>query len=94
MITNEDIYKYASDWEMEYGSPKWERRKLYDKAFSQLGARCQDLLLLFFQKMKMEEIAQQLGAKSANNAAKQKERCKKKLIELIKSAPEYAELMR
>ena len=93
MIANEDLYNHQSDWELEYGSLKWERRKLYDKAFSQLGERCQDFLLLFFQKMKMEEIAQQLGAKSANNAAKQKERCKKKLIELIKSAPEYGELM-
>lgn len=93
MIANEDLYNHQSDWELEYGSLKWERRKLYDKTFSQLGERCQDLLLLFFQKVKMEEIAQKLGANSANNAAKQKERCKKKLIELIKSAPEYSELM-
>lgn len=92
-IAHDDLYEIVEDWEPEYGSPKWERGKLYDHAFAQLGEHCQKLLLLFFNKKPMEEIAKELNISNAGNARKQKERCKNKLTELVTNDPRYQDLI-
>ncbi|MEM7572734.1 MAG: sigma-70 family RNA polymerase sigma factor [Bacteroidota bacterium] len=69
------------------------REKLYQLHFSQLGERCQQILQLFFAKVKLAEIAQQLGL-SANYVKKKKFSCKEKLIESIQADPSYQELQK
>lgn len=69
-----------------------ERRKLFDKAFTGLGEDCQRLLLLYFQKLPMDEIASEMGYSSEGYARRRKFMCKERLTELVKSYPEYLEL--
>jgi RNA polymerase sigma factor (sigma-70 family) len=85
--------EYTADGQPEFDHHRLERQKLFDKAFAQLGADCRELLLLFFQKTPMEEIARQMGYGSKEYAAKRKHGCKERLIELIKNYPEYRELL-
>lgn len=85
--------EYSAGKQPEFDHDKLERQKLFDKAFAQLGPDCRELLLLFFQKIPMDEIAQRLGFAGDNYARKRKHDCKERLIELIKKYPEYRELL-
>ena len=49
-------------------------------------------MLLFFQKKSMDEIAAEMGFGSDNYAARQKHTCKERLVDMIKSYPEFREL--
>lgn len=69
-----------------------ERYFLYRKMFLKLGEDCQKVLDLFFQKISMEEIGNQMGYGSISYTKKRKFMCKKKLVELIKSDPGFQEL--
>lgn len=91
VMISEDA-QYIADDLPEFDHLKLERQSLFDNAFSQLGEDCQKLLLLFFQKIPMEEIAEKMGYGSPNYAPRRKHACKERLIELIKSRPEYREL--
>jgi RNA polymerase sigma factor (sigma-70 family) len=71
---------------------KTEQRLLLYRAFAQLGADCRDLLLMFFEQKTMLEIAEKMGYSSENYAARRKHMCKERLVELVKSYPEYREL--
>lgn len=71
---------------------KAELWQLFYRAFARLGEDCRALLLLFFEKKPMAEIAGIMGYAGENYAARRKHTCKKRLIELIKSDPEYDEL--
>ncbi len=65
---------------------------LYRKMFIKLGADCQKVLELFFQKVSMEEIGTQMGYGSVSYTKKRKFLCKQKLVQLIQSDPEFQEL--
>lgn len=69
-----------------------DKDELYRKKFLQLGADCQKLLQLFFDKVSMSEIAKAMGYGSVNYAKKRKFKCKESLLQLIQSDPLYAEL--
>jgi RNA polymerase sigma factor (sigma-70 family) len=69
-----------------------ERKQLYLKKLQELSEMCRKILLLFFDKIKMGAIAEQLGYKNANVVKKKKSGCQKKLIELIQADPLYKEL--
>ena len=69
-----------------------EQQKLFDKAFAGLGGDCQRLLLLYFQKVPMDEIASEMGYSSEGYARRRKFMCKERLTDLVKSYPEYLEL--
>lgn len=71
---------------------KLERQSLFDKAFARLGEDCQKLLLLFFKKTPMAEIAMEMGFGSESYAGRRKHICKERLVELVKSYPEFREL--
>ncbi len=85
--------EYTAEGQPEFDHDRLERQKLFDKAFAQLGPDCRELLLLFFQKTPMTEIAGRLGFASDNYARKRKHECKARLLELIKKYPEYRELL-
>ena len=84
--------QYIADDLPEFDHLKLERQSLFDKAFARLGEDCQKLLLLFFQKKPMDEIAVEMGFGSDNYAARRKHTCKERLVELVKSYPEFREL--
>lgn len=69
-----------------------EEENVFWEAFQQLGSDCQQLLKLFFAKVKMEEITEKLKLSSVSYAKKKKFQCKEKLVQLVKSDPRYDEL--
>ncbi|MBL7930534.1 MAG: sigma-70 family RNA polymerase sigma factor [Bacteroidia bacterium] len=64
--------------------------RLAEKAFQQLGEKCKQLLMLFyFKKMTMANIAQKLNFNSENVAKNQKYRCIEKAkenLQILKSS--------
>ncbi len=70
-----------------------EQFVLYRKKFLQLGKDCQELLQLFLQKVKMEEIRKKLNYSSTNYVKQRKFKCKAQLIKLIEKDPAYQELI-
>ncbi len=79
--------------ELETLSKTESQNKLAEKAFQQLGEKCRQLLLLFyFKKLAMKDIALQLKFSSEKVAKNQKYRCiekaKEKLLILISSSHE------
>jgi RNA polymerase sigma factor (sigma-70 family) len=70
----------------------YERKKLYKAKFVKLSDACQQILTLFFEKIKLAKIAEELGYKNINVVKKKKSLCQKKLIELILADPLYKEL--
>ena len=91
-VTIPDHAKYIADSSAEVDLLQVERGKLFYRALRQLGGDCQKLLELFFQKLSMGEIAQQMGFASEGYARVRKSQCKDRLVELVKKAPEYSEL--
>ncbi len=69
-----------------------ERYFLYRKMFLRLGQDCQKLLELFLQKVRMEQIMQQMGYGSVGYTKKRKFLCKEKLVKLIQNDPSFQEL--
>jgi RNA polymerase sigma factor (sigma-70 family) len=86
--------KYMPDELPDSDFEEAERRKLFDKAFAQLGEDCQKLLLLSFQNkdLSMKEIAKQMGYGSEGYTRRRKSQCKERLVELAKSQSGYNEL--
>lgn len=66
-----------------------ERYKLYQDHFQKLSFSCQKVLELFLAGIPLKEIAEILGFKSGQYAKKRKHQCKEKLINSIKSDPEF-----
>lgn len=84
--------KYKSDQNIEEELERVEEQDLFWFAFQQLGVDCQRLLRLFFEKEKMERIAQVMGYTSISYAKKKKFMCKEKLIKLVKADQRFEEL--
>lgn len=92
-ISEDDkLFSDTADIELDYIT--MERQQLFDAAFLQLGADCQKLLRLFFEKTSMTEIAGQMGFASEGYARRRKFQCKDYLIELVRKQPQYEELIR
>lgn len=91
-VTLLDDYKYTSVPGVNELVEQAEENKLFWDAFQQLGKDCQKLLQLFFAKVKMAEIVQQLGLSSVSYAKKKKFQCKERLVKLVKGDQRFAEL--
>ena len=91
-VTIPEDAKYIAEDSPEIDQLQVERGKVFYRALRQLGDDCQQLLELFFQKHPMEDIAQKMGYASEGYARRRKSQCKDRLVELVKNAPEYAEL--
>ena len=87
----EDV-KYKSEENIEFDIEQTEEQALFWSSFQKLGEDCQKLLRLFFDKEKMEKIAQMMGYGSVSYAKKRKFQCKEKLVDLVKKDIRYKEL--
>ncbi|MDP4206820.1 MAG: hypothetical protein Q8859_12585, partial [Bacteroidota bacterium] len=63
--------------------------RLYQKHFKSLGADCQKILQLYFDKVSLKQITQIMGFKSELYAKKRKYKCKEYLVKSIKQDLEY-----
>lgn len=69
-----------------------EQYALYRTKFILLGKDCQRILSLFFAKVKMVEIVEQMQLSSVAYAKKKKFKCKEQLVKMIQSDAKYQEL--
>lgn len=67
-----------------------EGQNLVATLFSQLGENCSKILSLWKLSYSMNEIAEEMGLPSGDNARKHKFRCYQKLLGLIDNSPELA----
>jgi RNA polymerase sigma factor (sigma-70 family) len=77
----------AANETIESGYFDEERKMLLTKVLESLGDRCKRILELWKLSYSMEEIAQELGFSSEAMARKNKYKCHKSLVELIKNNP-------
>lgn len=89
--TDTKLFEDPVSLELDYLT--MERQQVFDAAFEQLGADCQKLLQLFFEKRSMTEIATEMGFASEGYARRRKFQCKDYLVELVKKQPQYLELI-
>ena len=88
MTSQKSMYKETASLDIEQN----EQDQLYRRQFQRLGADCQRILNLFFDKVSMSDIAQKMGFSSVSYAKKRKFQCKQKLVKLIKEDPLFQEL--
>lgn len=88
-----DSKLFADSVNLELDYLTMERQQVFDAAFAQLGADCQKLMQLFFEKKSMSDIATEMGFASEGYARRRKFQCKDYLLELIKKQPKYLELI-
>lgn len=62
------------------------RKEVYD-SLTPLGERCKTILLLFFNKTHMKEIAKSMGFRNAQVAKNEKMKCMKKYEEYLRDNP-------
>lgn len=91
-VTSDTEIDLISEDSIEQKILENERKQLYLRKLQELSDMCRNILLLFFDKVKMRAIAEKLGYKNANVVKKKKSGCQKKLIELIQADPLYKEL--
>ena len=89
-IEDAEVLTILNDSEQEIETT--ERFALYREKFQLLGEDCQKLLLLYFERKNMEEIAEAMGFGSEGYARKRKFQCKDKLTKLIKADERFNEL--
>ena len=85
--------RYTSKDNLEKDMIKQERLSFYQQKFSELGDECKQLLELYYTKMSMTHIAEQLGLSNEHAARSRKYRCLKKLENLMKEDERFAELI-
>ncbi|HQU59799.1 MAG: sigma-70 family RNA polymerase sigma factor [Phaeodactylibacter sp.] len=91
-VTFGDHDKYKLSESLEEAIEQEEEHTVFWEAFERLGDDCQRLLRLFFDKIKMEEIAEVMGYGSTSYAKKRKFQCKEQLVSLVKSDNRFREL--
>lgn len=79
--------------EIEDAVLKMERYKFYTRKFSELSAKCQELLKMYLSGISMKTITERLSFASVSYTKKRKFNCKESLIKLIESDPEYKLVM-
>jgi len=63
-----------------------EREKMVADAMSELGPRCQELLMLSnFEKLSSREIAEKMGFESEDAVKTRKYKCMQRLMEIVKN---------
>jgi RNA polymerase sigma factor (sigma-70 family) len=86
-------YKYTNEPVLTQLIEQQEEEQVFWDAFKQLGQDCQQLLQLFFAKIKMAEIAERMEYSSVGYAKKRKFQCKEQLIKRVKADARYSELL-
>jgi RNA polymerase sigma factor (sigma-70 family) len=83
---NEDVFRNAAIIQNQY-----ERSKLLQEKFKELGDGCKDLLELSWSGLAMDEVAKKLQ-NSYGYVRKKKSECMAKLIALVKASPQFVTL--
>ncbi len=94
-ITFDDGGKYTlSGAEIpDAGFAEADKNRLFLRAMDDVGDLCRQVLRLFFEGKQFREIGQLLNLGTDENARRRKFTCQKRLYDLIKSYPEFDELM-
>ena len=71
-----------------------EHEQVFAQIMSQIGARCKRIFELFHMGYSMIEIAQEVGINDADQAKKEKSRCKKRLLNLLSERPEFRDFFK
>ncbi len=71
---------------------KDERRLLYLEHFRKISKECQTILRMRFDKIPFKKVAYYFGLKNEHQAKKKKYRCKKMLLDKIRSDPKFKHL--
>ncbi|MET0393522.1 MAG: RNA polymerase sigma factor [Chitinophagaceae bacterium] len=92
-FTDTEGYTYGEDVfsNAEKTANGYERRKLLEEKFSELGDRCRQLLTLSWGGKPMEEVAR-LMDNTYGYIRKKKSECMARLAELVKNSPQFANL--
>ncbi len=72
----------------EEGLISAEHETVFAQVMAQVGERCKRIFELFHLGHSMAEIAQEVGISDADQAKKEKSRCKKRLLNLLAERPE------
>ena len=92
-VTISTEIEFTDEQDIELAIFSAERRSLYRESFAKLGERCRKILSLFTSGKKMKEIALAMAFASDNVAKKEKFKCQKKLITMIRQDARYNELL-
>lgn len=84
-ITNEE--KLLEDYRQNL------RNKLFQRHYRNLESHCKKVLRMFYKNHSFEEIAKEMGYKTAEVAKRRKYLCLKHLTDQIKADPEYKRLI-
>jgi RNA polymerase sigma factor (sigma-70 family) len=71
---------------------KNERLKLFREKFEELSGDCKKVLKMFLNNLSIKDITRIMGYSSEQHTKNRQYRCKKSLIEKIKSSKQYKEL--
>ncbi|MDP4184606.1 MAG: sigma-70 family RNA polymerase sigma factor [Bacteroidota bacterium] len=89
LYENEEDFDDIASEDLIEDIDKHDRYRLYQKHFKSLGADCQKILQLYFDKVSLKQITQIMGYKSELYAKKRKYKCKEYLVKSIKQDLEY-----
>lgn len=92
VVEIDNVPEPADRFSIEKDILRKERADFYIKKFNLLSDGCQEILTLFYEGTKMQDIAEKMGFASANYAAKRKHKCKEKLMKLITEDDYYKEI--
>ena len=93
-VTLPDQIKHLAEEDIFAFIVQEEREQLFWTAFKKLGADCQQIFQLAFQKKSTEEIRQIMGFSSKGYTKKRKHICKGKWIELVRADVKFTELVK
>lgn len=88
LLVNENSEKYITR-ESITKEQKLERNRLFWKHFKELPDDCQNVLLMYFDKVPFRVVAEKLGFTDENYAKVRKYLCKKLLRKRIKQDPDF-----
>jgi len=70
-----------------------DKRRIYEKALLKLGADCQKILKLYFDKLGFKEIAKKMNYTGEEYARRKKYLCVKSLTAIVKQDPLFKEFV-
>ena len=92
-VTFSEELEFTDDFDLESAITHKEQRNLIREKFGQLRERCRKILeLTIYEGKSHAEVAEIMGFANANVSKKEKAKCKKRLVDLIKKDPRYKEL--
>ncbi len=87
----EDVEKVDLDQDLTERLERSEKEQVFYKHFDLLGEQCRKIMMWFFDKITLSEIAKRLDT-SENYIKKRKFICKEKLVKAVQNDPAFSEL--